>query len=254
MEKTNEGTQSLDGRVALVTGGGRGIGAAVAAALVQRGARVAITDINHDLVEETAMRLGARTMAIHGDVSNAQDVSQAIELTKTTWGPVDILVNSAGQDVAVSILDLEEHEWDRILSVNLKGAFLFSKAVLPEMVKRRFGRIINMSSIVARQGALNGGIHYATTKAGLLGFTRTLARQFAQYGVTVNAVAPGVVDTDLIREQMGEAMRQRVLNAIPMGRMAVSSEIGSAVGFLASEEASYITGATLDINGGFWIG
>ena len=179
MEKKNVGTQALDGRVALVTGGARGIGAAVAAVLVQRGARVAITDINHDLVEKTAIRLGASTIAIHGDVSNAQDVSQAITLTNNTWGPVDILVNSAGQDVAVSILDLDEHEWDRILSVNLKGAFLFSKAVLPEMVKRRFGRIINMSSIVARQGAMNGGIHYATTKAGLLGFTRTLANSIS---------------------------------------------------------------------------
>ena len=246
--------KKLEGRVALVTGAARGIGRAVATALIARGARVVVTDIDREMGEATARELGSSASAIAGDVSNSKDVANVMQEAVRQCGPVDILVNNAGQDRAVSILDLEEDEWDRILAVNLKGAFLFSKAVLPGMLERRWGRIVNMSSIVARQGAMNGGIHYATSKAGLLGFTRTLARQFSQHGITVNAVAPGVVDTDLIREQMSHDMRERVWKAIPLARMADPSEIGSAVGFLVSDEASYITGATLDINGGFWIG
>jgi len=244
----------LNGQVALVTGSARGIGKAVATALVERGASVVIADINSELGEATARDLGANALAISADVTSASDVARVMALTNGKFGPVDILVNNAGQDRAVSILDLGEDEWDRIMGINLKGAFLFSKAVLPNMIERRHGRIVNMSSIVARQGAMNGGIHYATTKAGLLGFTRTLARQYAQFGITVNAVAPGVVDTDLIRENMGDAMRERVLGAIPLGRLAQTREVGSAVAFLVSDEASYITGATLDVNGGFWIG
>jgi NAD(P)-dependent dehydrogenase (short-subunit alcohol dehydrogenase family) len=154
----------------------------------------------------------------------------------------------------VSILDLAEDEWDRLMAVNLKSAFLFSKAVLPGMIERKHGRIVCMSSIVAHQGAMNGGIHYATTKAGMLGFARTLARQMAKTGVTVNAIAPGVVDTDLIRTHMKPEMRERVTQAIPLGRLADPAEIGKAVAFLVSDDASYVTGATLDVNGGFWIG
>lgn len=244
----------LAGRVALVTGAGRGIGGAIADALAARGAAVIVNDIDEALARRRAAALGERALAAPGDASAAADVRRVVEAGIAAFGRIDILVNNAGQDRAVPILELEEEEWDRFMAVNLKSAFLFSKAVLPGMIERRHGRIVCMSSIVAHQGAMNGGIHYATTKAGMLGFARTLARQMAKTGVTVNAIAPGVVDTDLIRTHMKPEMREKVTQAIPMGRLADPAEIGRAVAFLVSDDASYLTGATLDVNGGFWIG
>ncbi len=245
---------SLQGRVALVTGAGRGIGGAIADALAARGASIVVNDIDETLAKTRAAKLGKKAIAVQGDASSANDVRRTVDAGIAAFGKIDILVNNAGQDRAVSILDLEEDEWDRFMAVNLKSAFLFSKAVLPGMIDRKHGRIVCMSSIVAHQGAMNGGIHYATTKAGMLGFARTLARQMAKTGVTVNAIAPGVVDTDLIRTHMKPEMRERVTQAIPLGRLADPSEIGKAVAFLVSDDASYVTGATLDVNGGFWIG
>lgn len=244
----------LAGRVALVTGAGRGIGGAIADALAARGAAVIVNDIDEALARQRAAALGERALAAPGDASAAADVRRVVEAGIAAFGRIDILVNNAGQDRAVPILDLEEEEWDRFMAVNLKSAFLFSKAVLPGMIERRHGRIVCMSSVVAHQGAMNGGIHYATTKAGMLGFARTLARQMAKTGITVNAIAPGVVDTDLIRTHMKPEMREKVTQAIPMGRLADPAEIGRAVAFLVSDDASYLTGATLDVNGGFWIG
>ncbi len=245
---------SLQGRVALVTGAGRGIGGAIADALAARGASIIVNDIDEALASARAAKLGGNAIAAQGDASSASDVRRTVEAGIAAFGKIDVLVNNAGQDRAVSILDLAEDEWDRFMAVNLKSAFLFSKAVLPGMIERKHGRIVCMSSIVAHQGAMNGGIHYATTKAGMLGFARTLARQMAKTGVTVNAIAPGVVDTDLIRTHMKPEMRERVTQAIPLGRLADPAEIGKAVAFLVSDDASYVTGATLDVNGGFWIG
>lgn len=245
---------SLQGRVALVTGAGRGIGGAIVDALAARGAAIIVNDIDEGLAAARAAKLGRNAIAAQGDASSASDVRRTVEAGIAAFGKIDILVNNAGQDRAVSILDLAEDEWDRFMAVNLKSAFLFSKAVLPGMIERKHGRIVCMSSIVAHQGAMNGGIHYATTKAGMLGFARTLARQMAKTGVTVNAIAPGVVDTDLIRTHMKPEMRERVTQAIPLGRLADPAEIGKAVAFLVSDDASYVTGATLDVNGGFWIG
>lgn len=245
---------SLAGRTAIVTGAGRGIGGAIADALTARGANVVVNDIDERLAAAKVESLGEGAIAAPGDASSAVDVARAVAQAMSAFGRVDILVNNAGMDRAVSILDLEEDEWDRFMAVNLKSAFLFSKAVLPGMIERGHGRIVCMSSIVAHQGAMNGGIHYAATKAGMLGFARTLARQMAKTGVTVNAIAPGVVDTDLIRTHMKPEMREKVMQAIPLGRLADPAEIGRAVAFLVSDDASYITGATLDVNGGFWIG
>ena len=244
----------LDGKAAIVTGAGRGIGYAIAAELAARGADVAVTDLDPQRASAAAESLGGTAIAAPGDASDAAHVQAVVAQAEERFGKVDILVNNAGMDRAVPILELGEDEWDRFMAVNLKSAFLFSKAVLPGMIARASGRIVCMSSIVAHQGAMNGGIHYATTKAGLLGFARTLARQMAKTGVTVNAIAPGVVDTDLIREHMRPEMRERVTQAIPLGRLADAAEIGRAVAFLVSDDASYVTGATLDVNGGFWIG
>jgi len=246
--------QNLLGRVALVTGGGNGIGGAIASELAARGAKVVVNDIDADRAHRKAKEIGNGAIAAPGDASSSADVNAAVALALSGFGKIDILVNNAGMDQAVSILDLEEQDWDRLIAVNLKSAFLFSKAVLPGMIERKYGRIVCTSSVVAHRGAMNGGIHYGTTKGGMLGFARTLARQMAKTGVTVNAIAPGVVDTDLIRTHMSPETREIVIQDIPLGRLADPSEIGKAVAFLASDDAGYITGATLDVNGGFWIG
>ncbi|MCO6381484.1 SDR family NAD(P)-dependent oxidoreductase [Oceanicola sp. 502str15] len=245
---------SLAGKVAIVTGAGRGIGAAIAKALHARGSRVAVVDVNHETAAGTASEMGANAIGIEADVSRSEAVSAMVAQVVETFGGIDILVNNAGIDRAVPILEMEEAEWDRLMEINLKSVFLCTKAALPAMIERGGGSVISTSSIVARQGAMNGGIHYAASKGAILAFTKTLARQMAQHGIRANAIAPGVVDTDLIREHMSEAMREKVTSAIPLGRLAQTTEIGGLVAYLASDEARYVTGATLDINGGFWIG
>lgn len=240
--------------VALVTGSGRGIGRATAESLLARGARVVINDLDADRAIATASELGANAVAMPADVSSKFAVSEMVNTIVERFGRLDILVNNAGMDHAAPITDIEEEEWDRFMAVNLKSVYLCSKAVLPVMIERQAGRIVNVSSLVARQGALNGGIHYATTKAGILGFTRTLARQVAKHGITVNAVAPGVIDTELIRENVAPATREQLIKAIPLGRIGTIKNVGDTIAFLTSDEAEYITGATIDINGGLWMG
>ena len=240
--------------VALVTGSGRGIGRATAESLLARGARVVINDLDADRAIATASELGANAVAMPADVSSKFAVSEMVNTIVERFGRLDILVNNAGMDHAAPITDIEEDEWDRFMAVNLKSVYLCSKAVLPVMIERQAGRIVNVSSLVARQGALNGGIHYATTKAGILGFTRTLARQVAKHGITVNAVARGVIDTELIRENVAPATREQLIKAIPLGRIGTIKNVGDTIAFLTSDEAEYITGATIDINGGLWMG
>jgi NAD(P)-dependent dehydrogenase (short-subunit alcohol dehydrogenase family) len=244
----------LEGKVAIVTGSGRGIGRAVAEILAARGAAVLVNDLDAARAERTAAEIGGRAIAVPADVSKAAEVADLVGTAIARFGGVDILVNNAGMDRAAPIADITEEEWDRFMAVNLKSVFLCSKAVLPSMIERGGGRIVSLASIVARQGALNGGIHYATTKAGILGFTRTLARQIAKHGITVNAIAPGVVDTDLIRENVKPEMRERLIQAIPLGRLAETRDIAGTIAFLVSDEAAYLTGATLDVNGGLWMG
>jgi NAD(P)-dependent dehydrogenase (short-subunit alcohol dehydrogenase family) len=246
--------QNLLGRTAIVTGGGNGIGAAIASELAARGANVVVNDIDAERAQRQAAAIGNGALAAPGDASSSGDVAAVVALALDRFGKIDILINNAGMDQAISILDLEEADWDRLIAVNLKSAFLFSKAVIPGMIEHGYGRIVCTSSSVARRGAMNGGIHYGTTKGGMLGFARTLARQMAKTGITVNAIAPGVIDTDLIRTHMKPEVREMVIKDIPLGRLGDTAEVAKAAAFLASDDASYITGATLDINGGFWIG
>lgn len=246
--------QTLQGKTAIITGAGRGIGKAITTAIHARGAFVVVADLDAQTAQQTAADLGERAHAVTADVSKSVDVLQIVDDTKRVFGGVDILVNNAGVDRALSILDMDEDEWDRVIAINLKSVFLCTKACLPSMIKRGGGVVISTASIVARQGAMNGGIHYAASKGGILAFTKTLARQMAQHNIRANAIAPGVVDTDLIREHMPTEMRQKVEAAIPAGRLAHTDEIGAVAAFLASPEASYINGATIDVNGGFWIG
>lgn len=245
---------SLQGKTAIVTGAGRGIGKAIATAIHARGAAVIVADLDEQTAQQTAADLGERAHAVKVDVSKGTDVRGMIDETIEAFGGIDILVNNAGVDRAVSILDMEEDEWDRLMAINLKSVFLCTKAALPSMIERGGGNVVSTASIVARQGAMNGGIHYAASKGGIIAFTKTLARQMAQHNIRANAIAPGVVDTDLIREHMPIDMRKKVEAAIPAGRLAQTEEIAGVVAFLVSPEASYINGATIDVNGGFWIG
>lgn len=246
--------QTLNGKIAIVTGAGRGIGKAIATAINARGGSVVVADLDAETASQTASELGDQAHAVTTDVSRSEDVHRMIDETVRVFGGIDILINNAGVDRAVPILEMEEDEWDRLMAINLKSVFLCTKAALPSMIGRGGGCVVSTASIVARQGAMNGGIHYAASKGGIIAFTKTLARQMAQHNIRANAIAPGVVDTDLIREHMPMEMRQKVEAAIPAGRLAQTDEIGSVVAFLASPEASYINGATIDVNGGFWIG
>jgi NAD(P)-dependent dehydrogenase (short-subunit alcohol dehydrogenase family) len=244
----------LRDKVAVVTGAGRGIGLAVARALHEAGAGIVLNDLDGDRAAAAAATFGDRVTVAAADVSTAAGAASLIEAAERAHGGVDILVNNAGMDRGAGIADIDEAEWDLFMQVNLKSVYLCSKAVLPSMTARGGGRIVSLASIVARQGAMNGGIHYATTKAGILGFTRTLARQAAAAGITVNAVAPGIIDTDLIRENMTDEVRNRLVGSIPLGRIGEPADVARAIRFLVSAEAAYITGVTLDVNGGFWIG
>jgi len=245
---------NLENRVALVTGAGRGIGQAVAAKLAAAGARVAVNDLDPARAEESAREIGSAAKAFAANVADKAQVDEMVASIGSELGPVSILVNNAGMDHAASILDIEEEEWDRFMNVNLKSVYLCTRAVLPGMIDANYGRVVSMASQVAEQGAINGGIHYATTKAGILGFTRTLARQMAKHNITANAVAPGVVNTDLIRENVTPENLERLKEMIPLGRLAEPADIGHVIAFLVSPAGSYITGATIDVNGGMRIG
>lgn len=243
----------LDGRVALVTGASRGIGRGVALALARAGADVAVNyhsrRADADAVGREIEEMGRREVIVGTDVTDAAQVSAMVETVLARLGRIDILANNAGIATRSSTRDLAEAEWDRVLAVNLKGAFLCAKAVIPGMVARRFGRIINVSSIAGQTGGRIGA-HYAASKAGLLGLTKFMARELAPYGITVNAAAPSGIPSDLITQG---GFDPRALANRPVGRPGSPEDVAAAVVFLASEAAGYITGQTLSINGGLWM-
>jgi 3-oxoacyl-[acyl-carrier protein] reductase len=243
------------GKVAIITGAGRGMGRAVALLLAREGAKVVVNDISGqtaNAVAEEARAYGADAMAVAGDVSKPEDVRRVVEATISQYGRIDTLVNNAGMARPTSPLEtISEDEWSSIVGVNLTGTFNFMKAVLPLMKEQRSGRIVNISSIAGRSCSTFGGAHYTASKAGVLGLTRHAAREAAPFNVNINAVAPGTVDTPLLHEHASPARIAEVAQArIPMGRVGQPEEEANLVAFLVSEEASYITGATVDINGG----
>jgi len=245
----------LTDKVALVTGGSRGLGRAICLALAAEGVRVAINYRSgqaeaQEVQREIGARFGRAAAIIAGNVALAADVRAMFDATEAQLGPVDILVNNAGVWPKAQVVDMTEEDWDRTLQINLKGPFLTCReAVRRWLGAQRGGRIVNITSPAAFLGATTGHAHYAASKAGLVSFTVSLAREVAARGIAVNALAPGMMETDMARDAL-DANLQHYLNRIPLGRIASPAEIADAVVLLASDRSSYTTGATLDVSGG----
>ncbi len=249
-----ENSLRLEGQVALVTGGARGIGRAIATRLAQGGAKVGIVDLAEagaGTAQEIAEATGVATTFFKADISKEAEAKAAVAAVEEALGPVDILVNNAGITRDGLILVMDEAAWDAVLAVNLKGAFLMSKAVLRGMVRRRHGSIVSISSVVARRGNA-GQVNYSAAKAGLIGLTKSLAREVASRNIRVNAVAPGYIETEMTAA-LDEKARNALINQIPLGQIGSPQQVAEVVAFLASQEASYITGAVVPVDGGLGI-
>jgi 3-oxoacyl-[acyl-carrier protein] reductase len=249
---------TLEGKVAIVTGGASGIGHATAVALAECGAAVAINyhrnETGAELLREQINANGGRAIAIQADVTKASEIEDLVRRTTAEIGPVDVLVNNAGSLIErLKILDITEQRWDQVIDLNLKSAFLCSKAVIPSMVERKAGVIINLSSIAGRNGGALGSMHYATAKGGLITFTKGLAKELAPFNIRVNAVSPGVIDTPYHEQFSTPEMMKNYVTAIPLGRIGKADEVAKVIAFLASDAASYIAGETIEINGGMYM-
>lgn len=242
------------GQCALVTGGARGIGRAIARRLAAEGVNVAVADIGLEAAEETAALLraeGVNSIALKMDVSNQADVSAAFEAALKAMGRLDILVNNAGITKDALLMRMKEEDWDAVISVNLKSVFLCSKEAIKTMAKQRYGRIINIASVVAFIGN-PGQANYSASKAAIVGLTKTTAKEYASRGITANAVAPGFITTAMT-DALPENVKQEMLKAIPASRFGTADEVADAVRFLASPEAGYITGQVIHVNGGMFM-
>ncbi|MGV3720139.1 MAG: SDR family NAD(P)-dependent oxidoreductase [Actinomycetota bacterium] len=241
----------LDGRVAVVTGASRGIGKSIAEVLAKAGARVALVARDVARLQAVAAGIaadGGEALVHAADVKDAASCRGIVESVLAAWGRLDILVNNAGVGASGAIETVTEERWDEVLDTNLKSMFLLCQAAAPAMRERGWGRIVNISSIAAQTGGVSGAVAYSASKGGALAFTRTLARDLAPFGITVNSITPGQIETD-----MGHVAPERmsqILGLIPLGRIGAPEDIAYPTLFLCSEEAGYITGATLDVNGG----
>jgi 3-oxoacyl-[acyl-carrier protein] reductase len=241
----------LKGRVSLVTGGEQGLGKAIAYALAEQGSDVAIFDIEERGVCQQLKKLGARVSFSRVDVSSFQEVSDGVSYVIEHFGKLNVLVNNAGITRDNLLLRMSEADWDQVLSVNLKGAFNTTKAVVRDMIRNGFGRIINISSVVGIAGN-TGQANYAASKAGLIGFTKSLAKELARKGITVNAIAPGFIETGMT-DVLSKEVKTKLLERIPVGRMGTPDDVAGLVLFLASDEAQYITGQVVRVDGGIVI-
>lgn len=250
---------SLEGKSAIVTGAGKGIGRKIAETLSERGASVMICDIDKEAAASVSAEInenGGKTAHVAADVSDVGDLVRMVEATLSAFGGIDILVNNAGVLSASPIEQTDEREWDKIMAVNLKGAFFAIKEALPHMGKnagKEGGSIISIASLAGRMGGYQNGVAYAASKAGLIGMTMSVARKLAPLGITVNAVAPGTTQTDIISAFSEEKIAGLVAN-IPLGRLGQPGDVAETVAFLASEGARFITGAVIDVNGGMFMG
>ena len=244
------------GKVAVVTGSGRGIGKAIAMKLAENGATLVINDVGDSAPAEQTVseikNLNRQAMAIMADVSSSADVTKMMETAIAAYGKVDILVNNAGITRDQLTMKMTDDEWDKVLAIDLKSVFLCTRAVLRPMLKQRSGRIISMSSVVGIIGNA-GQANYAAAKAGIIGFTKTIAKEVASRGITVNAVAPGFIDTPMT-QVLPEERKQALIANIPLGYLGTPRDIAETVAFLASEEARYITGQVISVDGGISLG
>ena len=243
----------LHNQVAIVTGAAQGMGAAIAGRLAAEGAKVVLSDINVEKVVGVAERIStaanSSTMAMKTDVTEEDEVAEMVEATIEQYGTVGILVNNAGILYPTRVDNVTKAEWDEVIDVNLNGSFLCSKAVLPIMKANKFGRIVNMSSSAGRSVSTLGGVHYTAAKAGVLGLTRGMAKEVAPFGITVNAICPGLIDTEMARENCSPEQLRAYEESFPIPRLGTPEEVAQLIIFLATE-AAYITGASIDINGG----
>ena len=252
----------MDHRIVMVTGGSSGIGLAITSHFLDAGAFVAVLDTSEANLTRCKSQLSSeRLFPILCDVTQQQDVEHATAAVLSKFGRIDVLVNNAGGSFGVSQpIDLiEEADWEKVLKLNLTGTFLCIKSVLPQMKCQRYGRIVNISSMAGRGRSVLGGAPYAAAKAGIIGLTRHISMDLGQYGITINAVAPGTVLSgprveDYWKNRKSEAERQAFLASNPLGRLGTVDDIADAVLFLSSDKAAYITGAVLDVNGGSWVG
>ncbi len=242
--------EDFTGRVAIVTGAARGLGRAAAERLHERGASVAVNVRDREHADSVAKSIGERAFAVPGDIASAGVPEEIVRLTLERFGRVDILVNNAALARSTRLPVLTAEEWRLALEVNLTAPFLLTKEVLPAMKAQHYGRIVNVSSSAGRTVSTLGGAHYTASKAGLLGLTRAAAKELGQYGITVNAVCPGMIDTELTHENASPELLQRLAASYPVPRMGTPLEVADLICFIASESAGYITGASLDINGG----
>jgi len=244
----------FEDRVAIVTGGSRGIGKQICLKLASEGAKIAIFDIEETLLKEVAEQIrhmGSEVLLLRVDISDFEKVDRAVKEVIDRFGRIDILVNNAGVNEDKLLLRMREKDWDKVLQVNLKGTFNCLRAVIRTMVKQRGGKIINISSVVGLRGNV-GQANYAASKAGIIGLTKSAAKEVGRYGVIVNAIAPGFIDTPMT-EKLQEKEKEMFTPQIPLGRMGKSEEVASLVAYLASDEANYITGEVIKIDGGMAI-
>lgn len=244
---------SMEGRNAVVTGGGSGIGRACATVLASHGAAVAVWDLNADGAEETVAQIreaGGKAIAVAGDCAKAAPVAESAARTRAELGPVTILVNNAGITKPKAFLELTEQDWDETVEIDLKGPYLVTRAIIEDMVEAGWGRIVNISSSSTQSGSPNMA-HYVAAKGGVIGLTKALAMEFIEQGITVNNVPPGFVDTPLMRATISDPAKTAA--RMPMKRSGQPEDIAHAVAYLASDEAAYVTGHTLSVNGGRYL-
>ena len=244
----------LEGKIALVTGSLRGIGKGIAMVLAEKGADIVLNDKHVDSESNVLVNqikdMGRNVLLIEADVTKKEDVKMMFDTIEKRFGRLDILVNNAGTSQNKNIFEMELEDWQYIIDTNLTSAFLCSKEAMRIMRKQSFGRIISISSVVAERGGILGHVHYAATKSGINGMTKTLARTGAPYGINVNAVAPGIIETELLFKTHGNEGVEKLSASVPLG-LGKPRHVGLVVAFLCSEGGDYLTGMTLDVNGGF---
>ena len=240
----------FDGRVALVTGGARGMGRAIIELLASRGAQVAVNDLDPEATAAAADAIGNDSLAVAGDVADPNRVRAIVDQVADHYGRLDVLVNNAGIAYHRSIYEITDEEWSRVFAVNVQAVFTFIQAAIKPMAANGYGRVVNFSSTAGKNVSTVAGAHYTASKAAVLGITRASALELAAHGITVNAVCPGMIDTQMIKDAWPQERIDAYIPSIPLQRMGQPSEVAELVAFLASERAGYITGAAVDITGG----